>query len=158
MRISARGWRRSIWPAMTGWWCLPRRAALGWFSGGGVDLGGGRGLTALDRALRGAASLVYGLEERLRAPTQCPRAYARRVGGDAVWTHVREAGHRDHRRQFAAKGRVERAHGTHLIEDQRRSQISPDKGIRLLLSGCGWTSFVWTRGPWTSATLRICRS
>src|SRR5207302_9264109 len=46
--------------------------------GGGVDLGGGGGVAALDRALWGAASAVHGLEERLCAPTRCPGAHAGR--------------------------------------------------------------------------------
>src|ERR1019366_2163687 len=70
--------------------------------GGGNDLGGGGSFAALDRALRSAAGVVHGLEERVRAATKRGGADARRTGGDAVWTHVREAGHPHHCRQFAA--------------------------------------------------------
>src|SRR5271157_1644123 len=72
------------------------------FFGGRNDLGGGGSVAALDRALRRAASLVHGLEERVRATAECRRAGARRTGGDAVWADVRRAGGSHHCGQFAA--------------------------------------------------------
>src|SRR5229473_1466004 len=60
-----------------------------------------------------AASVVYRLEERVRAAPECRGADARRAGGDPVWSHVREAGHRHHRRQFAASERARGAGARH---------------------------------------------
>src|SRR5713226_8799106 len=82
------------------------------FFGRGNDLGSGGSVAALDRALRRAASLVYGLEERVRT-AECRRAGAWRTGGDAVWPDVREAGHRDYRGQFAASERTRRTGAWH---------------------------------------------
>src|SRR5258706_331851 len=77
------------------------------------DLGGGGCVAPLDRALRGARSVVYGLEKRLCASPQRAGADAGRTRGDAVWTHVREAGHSHHRRQFAASERAGGAGARH---------------------------------------------
>src|SRR5260370_40386550 len=79
----------------------------------GNDLGSGGSVAALDRALRRAASLVYGLEERVRTAAECRRAGAWRRGGDAVWADVREAGHPDYRGQFAASERTRRTGAWH---------------------------------------------
>src|SRR5260370_9196801 len=79
----------------------------------GNDLGSGGSVAALDRALRRAASLVYGLEERVRTAAECRRAGAWRSGGDAVWADVRETGHPDYRGQFAASERARRTGAWH---------------------------------------------
>src|SRR5208283_3762122 len=68
----------------------------------GNDLGSGRRVTALDRTLRRAAGLVYGLEECVRTAAERGGTGAWRTGGDAVWADVREAGHPHYRGQFAA--------------------------------------------------------
>jgi len=75
--------------------------------------GGGGSAAALDRTLGGAAGALHGLEERVCASAQCPGAHARRAGGYAVRTHVREVRHRDHRRQFTASQRASGASARH---------------------------------------------
>src|SRR5207245_5876536 len=74
--------------------------------GGGNDLGGGRGVAWLDRALRGTAGALQGLEERVRAAAQRAGAAARRTRRDPVRAHVREAGHSHYRGQFPAGQRA----------------------------------------------------
>jgi len=51
--------------------------STGMFLGRGNDLGSGRPFWALDRALRRAAGLVHGLEERIRATDRMPKERAR---------------------------------------------------------------------------------
>src|SRR3989442_15195169 len=74
--------------------------------GGGNDLGGGRGVAWLDRALRGTAGALHGLEERVRAAAQRAGAAERRTRRDPVRAHVREAGHSHYRGQFPAGQRA----------------------------------------------------
>src|SRR6202163_1868617 len=66
------------------------------------DLGGGGCAARLDRALRGAAVGVRGLEESVQTSGHGEGAVARRRAGHAVWADVREAGDRGDRSQFAA--------------------------------------------------------
>ena len=85
-------------------------------------------LRRVDRALRGSARAVHRLEER----RMCGRDRSRRAcagkASDAVWAHVREAGHRIIAASSPqAKGRVERAHGTHqdrLVKKLRLAGIA----------------------------------
>src|SRR6516165_4257215 len=81
----------------------------GALGGGGNHLGGGGGARGLDRALRGAAGAVRGLEEPLPALRHGEGATERRGADHAVWTHVREAGDRTDRGQLAAGPGASRA-------------------------------------------------
>src|SRR6516225_8244464 len=73
---------------------------------GGDDLGGSRGAAGLDRAVRGAAKALRGLEEPLQAFGQRAGAGARGRADHAVWAHVHEAGDRTDRGQLAAGQRA----------------------------------------------------
>src|ERR1051326_3955896 len=68
--------------------------------GGRNDLGGGGGIARLDRALRGAAGALRGLEELIQG--EAPGTTVRRRTGDAVRAYVRATGGRDYRRQLTA--------------------------------------------------------
>src|SRR2546425_12576350 len=72
---------------------LPTRRGRNWASKRD-DLGGGRCVARVDRALRGAAGAVRGWEEPVQAPGHAERAAARRRADHAVWAHVREVGDR----------------------------------------------------------------
>src|SRR5207245_1951428 len=102
MKISGLRWRPSIWPATTGWKCVPRSwAAAGvlrrWIERYGVP-----------RALYTDWKNVY---------VRPPNAQERRSGEPAVTQFGRMCGKVGLRIIAAsspqAKGRVERAHGTH---------------------------------------------
>src|ERR1700732_4853926 len=64
---------------------------------GGDDLGGSAHAARLDRALWRAAGDLCGLEESVQARAHVAGTAAGRRAGHAVRTHVREAGHPDHR-------------------------------------------------------------
>jgi len=66
------------------------------------DLGGGRCVASVDRALRGAAGAVRGLEELVQAAGECRGAEEGGRAGNAVWADVREVGDHADRREFAA--------------------------------------------------------
>ena len=91
-------------------------------------MGSGGSVAGMDRALRGAACAVHGLEERLCATAERARMRGER-GGDAVRTHVRASSASDIIAASSpqAKGRVERAHGTHqdrLVKKLRLAGIA----------------------------------
>src|SRR2546422_10093936 len=67
-----------------------------------TNLGGGGGVAGLDRALRGAGGLIRGLEESVQAVCHGAGGAERGRADHAVWAHVREAGDRVDRGQFAA--------------------------------------------------------
>src|SRR3989442_163312 len=74
----------------------------GALGGGRDDLGRGGGVAGLDRALRGAGGLIRGLEESVQAVCHGAGGAERGRADHAVWAHVREAGDRVDRGQFAA--------------------------------------------------------
>ncbi len=67
----------------------------------------------VDRALRGAAGAVCGLEELVQAAGDARGTVAGRRADDAVWAHVREVGDRADRRQFAPSQGTNRADSRH---------------------------------------------
>jgi hypothetical protein len=68
----------------------------------------------IERCGGGAACALHGLEERVCSAAQSAGAAARRSGADAVRTHCAKLGIRIIAASSPqAKGRVERAHGTH---------------------------------------------
>src|SRR5215813_313382 len=71
----------------------------------GNDLGGGQPAPTLDRAIRHSSGSVHGLEECLCAASDRSGERGRAGATDAVWRHVRQAGHSHHRRQFATSQR-----------------------------------------------------
>src|SRR5499433_4300680 len=71
----------------------------------GNHLGGGQPAATLDRAIRHSSGSVHGLEECLCAASDRSGERGRAGATDAVWTHVCQAGHSHHRRQFATSQR-----------------------------------------------------
>src|ERR1700675_202797 len=67
----------------------------------------------VDRAVRRTLGTVRGLEELVQAAGQFAGAFTRGRTDHAVWAHVREAGDRGDRREFAGSQGTNRADARH---------------------------------------------
>jgi helix-turn-helix protein len=101
---------------------------LGAMGGTRDHLGSGRCAARVDRAVRRPLGTVRGLEELVQAASQFAGAFTRGRTDHAVWAHVREAGDRGDRSEFAGsqgKNRADARHASRPAGEETAAEADP---------------------------------